>query len=32
MSKEQETRKKEYRNLLDKERKQGSRCNYVRYK
>ncbi len=25
MSKEQETRKKEYRNLLDKERKQGSK-------
>ena len=25
MSKEQETRKKEYRNLLEKERKQGSK-------
>lgn len=32
MSNEQETREKECRNLLDKEREQGSRCNYVRYK
>ena len=32
MEQEQETREKECGNLLDKERKQGSRCNYIRYK
>lgn len=32
MSNEQETREKECGNLLDKEREQGSRYNYVRYK
>ncbi|EEX17343.1 hypothetical protein HMPREF0973_02781 [Prevotella veroralis F0319] len=32
MGKEWETREKECGNLLDKKRKQGSRCNYVRYK
>ena len=32
MEKEQKAREKECGNLLDKEREQGSRCNYVRYK